>query len=90
MPASKLPVPTPAAVRPARELKVIKVGNSLGVILPKELLAKLGAELGDSLAWVANQDGFAVRRSDTAFAEQMAVAREVMQRRRDALRELAK
>ena len=59
-------------IKPPRELKIIKVGNSLGVILPKELLAKLGAEVGDSLAWIPDQDGFVVRRHDADFAEQMA------------------
>ena len=80
----------PASIKVPRELKIIKVGNSLGVILPKELLAKLGAEAGDLLDWIPDQEGFIVRRHDAGFAEQMAVAREVMNRRRNALRELAK
>ncbi len=80
----------PVSLKPPRELKIIKVGNSLGVILPKELLAKLGAEVGDSLDWIPDQEGFVVRRHDAGFAEQMAAAREVMKRRRNALRELAK
>ena len=80
----------PANIKPPRELKIIKVGNSMGVILPKDLLAKLGAEIGDVLAWIPDQEGFIVRRHDAGFAEQMAAAREVMKRRRNALRELAK
>ncbi|UVO50377.1 AbrB/MazE/SpoVT family DNA-binding domain-containing protein [Sphingomonas sp. SUN019] len=77
-------------LKPPRALKVIKVGNSLGVILPKEVLAKLGVEMGDALDLVDEPDGFRVRRHDAVFAEQMKVAREVMKRRRDALAELAK
>ena len=85
-----MPALIPAATKMSGELKVIKVGNSMGVILPRELLAKLGVELGDVLDWIPNQEGFVVRRHDAGFAEQMAVAREVMKQRRDALRELAK
>lgn len=77
-------------LKPPRALKVIKVGNSLGVILPKEVLAKLGVEIGDALDLVDEPEGFRVRRHDAGFAEQMKVAREVMKRRRDALSELAK
>lgn len=77
-------------VKPPRALKVIKVGNSLGVILPKEVLAKLGVEMGDALDLVDEPEGFRVRRHDAGFAEQMKIAREVMKRRRDALAELAK
>jgi putative addiction module antidote len=62
----------------------------LGVILPKEVLAKLGFEMGDALDLVDEPDGFLVRRHDAGFAEQMKVAREVMKRRRNALAELAK
>ncbi len=75
---------------PPHELKVIKVGNSLGVILPKQMLANLGVAVGDTLSVVDTPDGFELRAKDDGFAEQMAAAREVMARRRKALRELAK
>lgn len=71
-------------------LKVIKVGNSLGVILPRDVLAKLGVEIGDSLALTDTPEGFNIQRHDDGFAEQMDIARAVMKRRRNALRELAK
>jgi len=78
-------------LKPPRALKVIKVGNSLGVILPKEILAKLGVDIGDALDLVDDPEGgFQVRRHDAGFASQMEAARAVMKRRRDALRELAK
>ena len=80
----------PISIKLPHALKVIKVGNSSGVILPKEVLAKLGVGIGDSLDIVDGPDGMSVRRHDAGFAQQMAVARDVMKRRRDALSELAK
>lgn len=79
-----------ADIKRAHTLRVIKVGNSQGVILPKEVLTKLGVELGDTLDLVGQGDGILVKKHDDGFADQMAAAREVMRRRRDALRELAK
>lgn len=80
----------PADIKAAQHLRVIKIGNSQGVILPKEVLAKLGVGQGDVLDVVTRPDGLFVRKHDAGFAEQMAAARDVMLRRRDALRELAK
>lgn len=80
----------PAEIKAAQQLRIVKIGNSQGVILPKELLAKLGVGQGDVVDVVTRPDGLFVRKHDTDFAEQMAAAREVMKRRRDALRELAK
>ena len=75
---------------PPRELKLVKIGNSVGVILPKPVLAKLGVTVGDTVSVVDTPDGLELRVRDDGFAEQMAAAREVMTRRRKALRELAK
>lgn len=80
----------PANIKPVLGSKVIKVGNSAGVILPKEVLAMLGVELGDQLSFTSTPAGLSVSKYDPTFAEQMTVAREVMKRRRNALRELAK
>jgi putative addiction module antidote len=71
-------------------LKLVKIGNSTGVILPKELLARLGAEQGDVLSAVDTDRGVELRPMDDDFESQMAAAREVMVRRARALRELAK
>lgn len=71
-------------------LKIIKIGNSAGVILPKELLAQLRVELGDTLSADKTERGVELHHQDDEFEEQMAVAREVMSRRKRALRELAK
>ena len=71
-------------------LKVKKIGNSAGVILPKELLAELGTDVGGTLSVTRTARGIELATSDSEFARQMAIAREIMIRRRDALRELAK
>jgi putative addiction module antidote len=73
-----------------KPLKLIPIGNSTGVILPKEVLARLRVGQGDTLSVVETSEGVELRAHDPSFEEQMAVAREVMQRRRKALRELAK
>ncbi|MEM1133772.1 MAG: AbrB/MazE/SpoVT family DNA-binding domain-containing protein [Pseudomonadota bacterium] len=71
-------------------LKLVKIGNSTGVILPKEWLEKRGLKQGDELSLSEDEDGFTLKPSDSDFAEQMKAAREVMMRRKRALRELAK
>lgn len=71
-------------------LKVIKVGNSSGVILPKDVLAHLRVGQGDKLSLSRTPDGIMLRASDQELDAQMEIAREVMRRRRAALRELAK
>jgi putative addiction module antidote len=71
-------------------LKLRAIGNSVGVVLPKELLAKLDLREGDTLHVVESPDGFRLKRADPAFERQMEAARDVMRRRRAVLRELAK
>jgi putative addiction module antidote len=71
-------------------LKIIQIGNSLGVTLPKEMLAHLKAEKGDVLTLTPAPDGFRLSAYDAEKTSQLEVARKVMKRRRHALRELAK
>jgi len=73
-----------------KPLKLIPIGNSTGVILPKEWLNELGAEQGDSVFPVRTQRGVELRRSDSEFEEEMRLAREIMRKDRAILRELAK
>ncbi len=73
-----------------RPLKLIPIGNSTGVILPKELLAALHLRQGDSVSVSPTEGGIELRPRDPDFEAQMRVARDVMMRRRAALRELAK
>jgi putative addiction module antidote len=71
-------------------LKLTSIGNSVGVILPKELLVRLGVQKGDTLFAVETQDGFRLSVSDPEYEAQMAVARRIMKKRRAVLRELAR
>jgi putative addiction module antidote len=72
------------------ELKVRKIGNSLGVILPQEALTTLRVGQDDILYLTATPDGFRLTPYDPGFARQMEVARRVMKKNRNLLRELAK
>ena len=72
------------------KLKLTTIGSSVGVILPKEALARLRVEKGDSIFLTEEQDGFRITPFDPEFEKTMASARTVMKRRRNALRELAK
>lgn len=71
-------------------LKLTQIGNSVGVILPKEVLARLKVEKGDTLYLTDSPDGVRLTPHDPAFETQMEAAREIMKRRRAVLRELAK
>lgn len=71
-------------------LKVTKIGNSAGVVLPKELLAKLRAGVGDTLYVTETPDGIRITASDPSFEAKMALAEQIMREDRDILRVLAK
>lgn len=73
------------------ELKLRKIGNSVGVVLPKEALARLNAAEGDVLVLTETTDGgFRLTATDPSFATKMSVAEKISRRYRNALRELAK
>ncbi len=73
------------------ELKLTRVGNSTAVILPKELLARLRVELGDTI-YASEIPGGGVRLtpSNPDFAVKMSVAEKIMREDRDILHVLAK
>ena len=71
-------------------LKITKIGNSAGVILPKDLLAHLDSEIGGELTVMTTPRGIELSVPEDDFEEQMRVAREVMRKRKRALAELAK
>ena len=71
-------------------LKLTQIGNSVGVILPKEMLTRLGLQKGDTVFAVDIPDGVRLTASDPEFEAQMEVARKLMKRWRPVLRELAK
>jgi len=72
------------------KLKIRKVGNSLGVILPQEALTALRVGEDDVLHLVAVEGGYRITPYDPEFERQMEVARQVMKEDRDLLRALAR
>jgi putative addiction module antidote len=70
----------------ATTLKLTSTGNSVGVVLPKKLLVKLGLQKGDTLYAVETEDGVRLTTADAEFEAQMAVARRIMKERRAVLR----
>jgi putative addiction module antidote len=71
-------------------LKLRPIGTSTGVVLPKELLARLKLQKGDVLFATETPSGLLLTPYSEEFARQMTVAREIMKRRRHLLRELAR
>lgn len=71
------------------KLKITAIGNSAGVILPKELLARLRLDKGDELYALETPDGLRLTAFDPELAAQMEVAEEVMRDRRALLNKLA-
>jgi putative addiction module antidote len=71
-------------------LKLTQIGNSIGVILPKEVLARLKLSKGDLLHVIDTPDGVRLTPHDPVFEGQMTAARAIMRKRRNVLRELAK
>jgi putative addiction module antidote len=72
------------------KLKITTIGNSAGVILPKELLARLRLGKGDALYATELPDGVKLTPFDPELAGQMEVAERVMRKRRTLLNKLAK
>jgi putative addiction module antidote len=73
------------------ELKVRKIGNSLGVVLPKESLARLRVNEGEILYFTETEDGgYRLSGYNENFAKQVAEAEKIMQQDKDLLRELSK
>lgn len=71
-------------------IKVREVGNSLGVVLPKEVIARLRVAKGDTLFLQETVDGIRLTPYDPEFQQQMTIAETVMREDRDALRALSK
>ena len=71
------------------KLKITTVGNSAGIVLPREILERLRVGKGDSLFATETPDGIELRAYDEEFEEDMAVAEQVMRENRELLRKLA-
>ena len=73
------------------ELKVRKFGNSLGVVLPKEVIQRLNTAEGERLLLIESPDGaYQLAPADEEFENKMSKARDIMSRYRNTLRALAK
>lgn len=73
----------------AYKVKVTTVGNSTGIVLPKELLAKLKVQKGDTLYVTETPDGVQLTPYDQKFVRVMEAAAQIMRENRDVLRKLA-
>lgn len=74
----------------AHALKLTSIGNSVGVILPKDVLAAHDLARGDEVFLTNSPNGLLLNKYDAEFARQMAISRTIMKQRRNVLRELAK
>jgi putative addiction module antidote len=74
------------------KLELKRIGNSTGLILPKELLARLGLEQGDAVIVTETPTGLAISKetADERFEKGMEIARKAMKTYRRALTQLAK
>lgn len=71
-------------------LKLTRIGNSVGVVLPKDILSRLRLEAGDSVYISESPEGYRLSAYDEEFDRQMGAAEQVMRENRDVLRLLAK
>lgn len=71
-------------------LKLTQIGNSVGVVLPKEVLARMKLEKGDTVFITETPEGYAVTPYDPELEKQLQAGREFMQEFRDAFHALAK
>ena len=70
--------------------KLVPVGNSTGVIIPRDILAASGLAQGEEVVITAAAGRLEIETKGDDFNRQMEIARDVMKRRFKALRELAK
>ena len=70
-------------------LKITTIGNSVGIVLPKEILEKLRVQKGDTLFALETTNGIELTAYNPEFAKQMEMAEKVMREDRDVLRKLA-
>lgn len=75
---------------PPMKLQLKKIGNSTGLILPKELLARLGLKEGDELVVSETPGGLNITKGDETFQKGLEIARKAMKTYHNALKELAK
>jgi putative addiction module antidote len=72
------------------QIKLRKVGNSVAMIVPKQVRQKMGVKEGDAVYLTETPDGYRISPYDPEFGRQMELARKVQAKHRAALHELAK
>jgi putative addiction module antidote len=70
-------------------VKVTTVGNSVGIVLPKDILTRLNIQKGDTLYVTETLDGVQLTPYDEKFVRVMEAANQIMRENRDVLRKLA-
>jgi putative addiction module antidote len=71
-------------------LKLTQIGNSVGVILPKEALSRLKLGKGESVFLTETNEGYVLTPYDPALEEEIAAGRAFMREYRDTFHQLAK
>ena len=72
------------------KVKVTTIGNSMGILLPKEALIKMKANKGDTLYLVETPDGYTLTPYQQDFEDQLEAAQDIMKRYKNTLKALAK
>ena len=71
------------------QLKIRAIGNSVGVVLPQEVLKKMKCREGDELYLLETENGIELTPYDPEFAKDMMLAEDIMQHNRNMLKKLA-
>ncbi len=80
---------TTARIANATAVKVTTIGNSAGIVLPREILNRLHVEKGDTVYLTESPDGIRISPYDAAFAQKIEILEQVMRDNRDVLKKLA-
>jgi putative addiction module antidote len=72
------------------QVKIIQIGDSLGLAFPDEVVERLGIKCGQTLSLTETPNGFEFSASEPDFERQMRAAEKIMNRYRDTLRKLAR
>ena len=72
------------------QLKLTQIGNSVGIILPKDALARLKLQKGESVFLTESAEGYIITPYDPALEEEISAGREFMREYRDTFHQLAK
>ena len=70
-------------------LKLVPIDDSLGLVLPKEAVAKFNLQAGDTVFLTDSPEGLRLTPGNPEFDQQMDMARQIMKKRREVLHELA-